>query len=192
MSREPLPGVGALVESAAPRLLPAGDASAWAATALVLGQGDRGPGVCLIHRAERVGDRWSGQMALPGGKRERADADLAATAAREAREEVGLALPAPIGRLAELQGRARKARVATYVYALGGQPGLTPQPSEVQDARWVPLGALLDPQAARWQRWAGIGRFPAILHQGEPIWGLTHRILETFLDAAGLALPRPR
>ena len=40
----------------------------------------------FIERALREGDPWSGHMAFPGGRRDRADPDLAATAAREARE----------------------------------------------------------------------------------------------------------
>lgn len=192
MSLDRLPGAEALTQRAVPRLLPADDVAAWAATALVLGEGPTGPGICLIHRAERAGDRWSGQMALPGGKREAGDAHLAHTAARETREEVGLSLPAPLGRLPDIQGRARRQRVATYVFRVEAQQPLTPEPAEVQDARWVALADLLDPQAAVWHRWGGIGRFPAIVHGGQPIWGLTHRILETFAEAAGLTLPRPR
>ena len=37
----------------------------------------------LMRRAERDGDRWSGQVSMPGGREEAADADLVATAVRE-------------------------------------------------------------------------------------------------------------
>jgi 8-oxo-dGTP pyrophosphatase MutT (NUDIX family) len=50
------------------------------------------PEVLFIKRASRVGDRWTGHVALPGGKRDPEDADDRAAAIREASEEVGLDL----------------------------------------------------------------------------------------------------
>lgn len=50
------------------------------------------PEVLFIKRASRVGDRWTGHVALPGGKRDPDDADDRAAAIREASEEVGLDL----------------------------------------------------------------------------------------------------
>lgn len=50
------------------------------------------PELLFIKRASRVGDRWTGHVALPGGKRDPEDADDKATAIREAQEEIGLDL----------------------------------------------------------------------------------------------------
>lgn len=50
------------------------------------------PEVLFIKRASRVGDRWTGHVALPGGKRDPEDADDKAAAVREAWEEIGLNL----------------------------------------------------------------------------------------------------
>lgn len=50
------------------------------------------PEVLFIKRAARVGDKWNGHVALPGGKRDPEDADDAAAAMREAYEEVGIDL----------------------------------------------------------------------------------------------------
>jgi hypothetical protein len=50
------------------------------------------PEVLFIKRATRVGDKWNGHVALPGGKRDPEDADDQVTAAREALEEVGIDL----------------------------------------------------------------------------------------------------
>src|SRR5512138_157863 len=77
---------------AARAVLPEDDDPAlrWAAVAVVLVPSP--DAVLLIRRAERPGDPWSGHMALPGGRRESGDADLVATAIREAAEELGLAL----------------------------------------------------------------------------------------------------
>ena len=51
-------------------------------------QGD--PEVLLIKRAARHGDRWTGHVALPGGKRDPGDSDDRATSARETWEETGM------------------------------------------------------------------------------------------------------
>ena len=40
-------------------------------------------------RTSRVGDKWSGHVAFPGGKREADDPDDRAAAARETAEEIG-------------------------------------------------------------------------------------------------------
>jgi 8-oxo-dGTP pyrophosphatase MutT (NUDIX family) len=174
-----------------PEAQPQRSSHGWqAATALVVAPGDDHLEVAFILRSERAGDRWSGQMALPGGKRDPEDADLAATAARETREEVGLALPAPVGRLDDQGGRVTRGLVATYVYTLEDRPTMTPHPDEVAEALWIPLPALFAPGAAVRFRWAGIP-FPALDHEGRIIWGLTHRILGTFADALGLRLPHP-
>lgn len=66
-------------------------------------QGD--PEILFIKRAARTGDRWTGHIALPGGKRDPGDLDDRETSIREAKEEIGLDLRAsyclPIGNLPE-------------------------------------------------------------------------------------------
>ena len=63
------------------------------------------PEVLFIKRAAREGDRWTGHIAFPGGKRERDDLDDRSTSSRETREEVGLDLDVDhfmvVGNLAE-------------------------------------------------------------------------------------------
>lgn len=167
------------------------DGPGWAATALVLGDGPHGPGVCFIHRAERAGDRWSGHMALPGGRRDPGDRDLATTARRETLEEVGLQLPAPVGRLADVGGPGRCRQVAAFVFLLDEQPPLVPEPCEVQAALWIPLRDLLDPRAAVRHHWSGLVGFPGIRHGERVIWGLTHRIVAGFVETLQLELPEP-
>ena len=145
------------------------------------------PVVASIRRAERRGDRFSGDMALPGGVREPHDADLAATAVRETWEEVGVRLPPPVGRLDDHRGRTRRGLVASFVFLLDHRPPLTPEPAEVAEALWIPLPWLFDQAGATTMRWAGIP-FPAVDYEGRIIWGLTHRIIRvlgTVLDVAG-------
>ena len=64
-----------------------------AAVALVLRQAPALE-LLLIKRSSSEDDPWSGQMALPGGRRDPADAGLQHTAIRETHEEVGLDLRA--------------------------------------------------------------------------------------------------
>jgi len=160
-----------------------------AATALVVAPGDSSLEVALIERVERPGDRWSGHMALPGGRRDPQDADLAETAAREAQEEVGLRLEQPIGRLADHGGRISRGVVANYVFALQARQELVPEPSEVAAAWWVPLDRLFDPVAGTRIRAAGI-HFPGIDHEGRVIWGLTRAVLHSFAATVGIDVPR--
>jgi hypothetical protein len=50
------------------------------------------PEILFIKRAARIGDKWNGHVALPGGKRDPEDEDDSVTAMREAVEEVGIDL----------------------------------------------------------------------------------------------------
>jgi 8-oxo-dGTP pyrophosphatase MutT (NUDIX family) len=173
-----------------PRAKPDGHRSLWAATAVILAPGPTGADVAFIQRPHRPGDRWSGQMALPGGKRDPADRDLIATAVRETDEEVGVRLPEPVGRLDDVRGRSHHGTVATFVFILDEQPPLRPAPGEVEAALWIPVATLLSAEAAYRYTW-GIARFPAIRHEDRVIWGLTHRIIGSFAKALGVRLPSP-
>ena len=159
-----------------------------AATAVVLVPGATSLELAMIQRTERPGDRWSGQMALPGGKRDPDDVDLAATAQRETHEEIGVELGAPLGRLDDHRSRTRPGTVACFVFGLPERPTLRPQASEVAAASWLPVPALMDPDRSTHLRYAGM-RFPGIAHEGQVIWGLTLTTLERFLAVFGRQRP---
>lgn len=184
----PLDEVVARVQRHQPAV--AGRVRSWrAATALVL-YGHEDPEILFIERARRAGDRWSGQMALPGGRADESDADLAATATRETFEEVGVTLAEPVGRLDDVSGRVASNAVATYVFALDQRPAVQPEPSEVETAVWIPWSHLSSPRAADRYRYGGVGLFPAVTYQRFTIWGLTYRILENFAATLGRPLPQ--
>ena len=107
-----------------------------------------------MKRASRTGDPWSGNVAFPGGHRASTDADDAAAAVRECREEVGLDLDDSssfqlLGRLDDravyARGRRRNDFVLcpfVYVQTTPITPRLTLQASEVAGVRWVPVADL--------------------------------------------------
>ena len=164
-----------------------------AAVALILLEGPQGLETLLIRRAERADDPWSGQVALPGGRRDPADADLLGTAIREAREETGVDLSAAerLGVLDDLYPRISTLPpvvVRPFVFALASRPTLVPG---VEAARvfWLPLASLTRRGVRRDLTLAvrGVERtFPAYVIEETVIWGMTERILTPFLKLINL------
>ncbi len=153
--------------------------------------------LCFIRRAEVAGDRWSGQMALPGGRSEPKDDDAAATAIRETREEVGLPLGRRhlVGALSELPVRHAPAPglvLSGTVYYLGSELLPLIPNYEVAEAYWVPLAHLWNPDNAtrhEWSSGSGAAMYPAIRFRDQVIWGLTWRLLTSFSDVLDRPLP---
>ena len=59
------------------------EVKARASVALVVAPAGGDCQLLMIERADVEGDRWSGQIAFPGGRADTGDLDLAATAERE-------------------------------------------------------------------------------------------------------------
>jgi len=181
-----------------PEVLAPEPQQAEAAVALVLA-GAPELALCIIQRAERDGDPWSGHLALPGGRANPTDPHPRAVAERETREEVGLALGEGhwLGDLSQVQvrftgGLYRRLVLYPFVYYLG--PDLLPFAfsDEVKDAFWVPLAHLWDPANAshvEWEREGNRVLYPAIRVRGQAIWGLTFRVLTLFSDVLDSPLP---
>jgi 8-oxo-dGTP pyrophosphatase MutT (NUDIX family) len=166
---------------------PADDLLAPAAIAMVLRDGVEGTEVLLIKRAEHHGDPWSGDLALPGGKKEKTDATLLDTAVRETEEEVGLRLSSAsfLGRLDDVVGRTSGYRVAQFVFALEDPEAAPVTSPEVTANLWVALARL-----------AGFDEVDAmpLVHDGRTIqppyvrlgayilWGMTYRMLLQLLQ----------
>jgi 8-oxo-dGTP pyrophosphatase MutT (NUDIX family) len=142
--------------------------------------------VLFIRRAESYGDPWSGHMALPGGRRHRDDADLAETARREAREEIGLDLSAidVLGELDEVRPRSQAIApiiVRPYVFGLSQSPVLTLS-AEVAEWLWVPVTVLKEAHVQTEVDAHGtVLRVPAFVLGENVIWGLTERIVSDFI-----------
>ncbi|HZA98136.1 MAG TPA: CoA pyrophosphatase [Gemmatimonadales bacterium] len=159
----------------------------WAAVAVILAPDP--DALLLIRRAERLGDPWSGHMALPGGRREAQDADLLATAIRETSEEVGVELSSTelAGRLEDVVPRTPvlpPIAVRPFVFLRDSRPALILNP-EVTSATWVPLTHLLRPDTHHLVRLevAGSSRLVQAYELSDGIvWGMTERILTQLLN----------
>ncbi len=165
-----------------------------AAVALILHEPDgSSPEILFIERATREGDPWSGQMALPGGRRDTEDRDLQTTAARETFEEVGISLRTPLGRLDDFSGnrpRVPQITVSPYVYELEERPPVRIN-HEVSSAVWIPVEWILGPESSvryAFDRGVTDGTFPGIRYDRYTLWGLTYRILTNFFEVLGQEL----
>ncbi len=141
----------------------------------------------FIRRAERDGDPWSGQMGLPGGRKEEGDDGLLDTARRETMEETGIGLPpdALLGELDDLFPNIRNLPpvvVRPFVFGLPDRPVIAPS-DEVATHLWASLGTLRE--SARVVEIEVMGRkqeVDAFVTDGHVIWGITFRIVSRLLD----------
>lgn len=152
---------------------------------------DEGLAVLMIRRADREGDPWSGHMAFPGGRKDKADRNTLATALRETEEEVGLradGVSRLLGRLSDIATHARLRHgpmvITPYVFSLPERFPLQPN-HEVAETVWVPLAFLADRANREKMRWAPNGvplELPCYLFGGRRIWGLSLMMLDELLE----------
>jgi 8-oxo-dGTP pyrophosphatase MutT (NUDIX family) len=140
--------------------------------------------ILLLVRTDRGGVH-GGQLGLPGGRPESGDADLLATALREAEEEVGLA-PSHVEVLAALdpiETRATGFRVHPFLGLVPADFAWQPQPDEVAGLLTPAVEDLADPERRRLLPFTS-SRFPTPLEVegidvgGHVLWGLTLRVLD--------------
>lgn len=157
----------------------------WAAVAVILVPGP--DAVLLVRRAQRLGDPWSGHMAMPGGRQED-DEDLFFTAIRETDEEVSIVLPpeALVGTLDDVAPRTPvlpPIAVRPFVFRLERRPELSLS-GELDAAHWIPLSGLLAPDAISDTEIDVLGRrrrMAAYALAEGTVWGMTERILSDLL-----------
>ena len=146
----------------------------------------------MIRRALSPSDPWSGQMAFPGGKQEKQDPNLLATALRETQEEIGLDLKMHgkfLGQLTPLQGRRAGAPIplfiTPFVFWLDSISELSLDPEEVDSTHWVDLGHCLRQRSHvdyTFKRDNLNIPLPAISHHPVPIWGISYLMLKDIVD----------
>jgi len=164
-----------------------------AAVALILRSGDDGLEALFIQRAEHPQDRWSGHMALPGGRQDPGDVSPRAAAERETLEEVGIDLPCHathLGRLDDLQamahGRWVGMAVSPFVYHLDADVPARAN-EEVEAIVWVSLDRIHHGEydaEIPWKYGPEGAMLPCYQVGPYTIWGLTWRMLVNFLTIA--------
>ena len=133
----------------------------------------------LLTRRSALLRTHSGQVSFPGGRPDPEDADLGATALREAREEIGLdpSHVSLLGTLPRQTTHASNYRITPFVGVLAPEARWVAAPDEVDAIFGLDLAVLLDPDAPR-RIEDGLRRgswsWP---HPDHDIWGATAAIL---------------
>lgn len=151
-----------------------------AAVLVAFQTGARGPEVLLTKRSSRL-RHHPGQIAFPGGKADETDADLVATALREAQEEIALP-PALVSVIGTLDTHETITGFTVTPVLARVQAPFTPraEAGEVDEVFAVPLDFIADLGQYRveWRRWLGQDRAYYVLPYGPYyIWGATARML---------------
>lgn len=168
-----------------PRTVPDGDRRR-AAVLLPLYVRDGAVHVLCTQRTEDL-PHHKGQVAFPGGGRDPGDADLRATALREAEEEVGIA-PRDVEVLGALDDEATVGSrfiVTPFVGVIPFPYPFRPNPAEIVALLHVPIEPLLISNGFREETRERNGvpvRVLLLDHGPHVIWGLTARILKGFVE----------
>ncbi len=166
-------------------------AFAGAAVLVVLRDTPTGPETLLIQRTERLEDRASGQVALPGGRVDPSDSALVNTALRELNEEVGLNADHLVHppRFVELRAAPvfgkHEAVLASRLAPNAGQPYVA-DAKEVESVFWFPASELEHITSVTRSTQLGDIEVSAVLFESHVLWGFTLRVLCRFFG-----LPEP-
>ena len=146
-----------------------------------------GPYILFTKRSEHLEDH-PGQMSFPGGGYEPEDADLEATARREAEEEIGLGRTEAdiVGRLDDIETITHYA-VRPFVAHIPDRE-YVPSDAEVAEIAILPLAGLIDDDnyesEQRDHPTYGRIRLHFFHVDGYTVWGATANIFVQFLELA--------
>jgi len=142
--------------------------------------------VVLTRRSRRMRSH-AGEVSFPGGRADEGDADLVATALREAEEEIGLDPDTVevIGELDHLATVTSGSFIVPWVGVIPAGSDLRPHTGEVDAVLHVALSELMAPGVFREERWSfgeGLER-PIVFFDlvGDTVWGATAAMLRQLL-----------
>lgn len=170
-------------------LPPVGGGRRSSAVLMLFGSGPGGRTEVVLTERSHTMRSHPAQVSFPGGGREDGDVDLAATALREAQEEIGLD-PAGVEVVALLP--ALHIPVSGYdvtpVLSWWARPGpvFARQSAEVAQVLRVPVDDLVDPWRRFTVRHPSGFQGPAFAVGELVVWGFTAGLLDRVLDLAGL------
>jgi 8-oxo-dGTP pyrophosphatase MutT (NUDIX family) len=150
-----------------------------AAVAVLLRAADVDIEVLLVKRVESPTDFWSGQVGLPGGKRDVKDESLKQTVVRETLEETGIDVLHACRFLGVMEASTSAGRldmkVLPFVVLVEQKVSVRLSKAELEGFMWTKLWRL-----SRHKGTAkfSFGKVPAYIVDGYVVWGLTYRILE--------------
>ncbi len=145
--------------------------------------------VVLTRRAWHL-RHHAGEVAFPGGRSEPGDADLWATALREAAEEISLDAGSArcVGRLDSFRTVTSSSRACPFVAVTEARPALRPDPAEVESVLCIAVSDLLADDTWREELWTLPGQPERVMTffmlPGDTIWGATAAVLRQLLTVS--------
>lgn len=144
------------------------------------------PKLLFIRKADVEGYPWAGQMAFPGGHKDKTDVSTKHTALRELKEEMGISADNVdvIGSLGHFQTIKDK-DIEAWVGVWDGQDGVCYDSAEIAQVFRIPLKTLMDHHVEK-----GFHRFdypPNVMWLKYPykevlIWGVTAKIVYHLIE----------
>ncbi|MEM0117322.1 MAG: CoA pyrophosphatase [Conexivisphaerales archaeon] len=139
-------------------------------------------------RAKSALDRWSSQIAFPGGRYSPSDVSLDKTACREFLEETGADACSSFQLLGYLQPvhPGNQPEVTVYPFICIAKYSLEFRPNqEVEELFWIPIEDM---------KYSSVeitlpGRVvatKALVYDGKVVWGMTQRIVESLAQILGI------
>ena len=138
--------------------------------------------VLFVKRAEKSTDPWSGQIALPGGKRNPEDRNMKETVVRETVEETGINILEGyrfLGAMEPLRSIQKPEMKILPFVVLQEKEQAIELNEELTEYFWIPLKELVhNKRSVKFS----FGEYPAYIIEKNVIWGLTYKIMHKLLS----------